>query len=291
MPTIASIRKDLRLFAKYHLKHPVEDHPAREAELGVVELPFDLDGYVRELEAFAGERFAVSREAEVAYRGRVHPMMTVRSSAPARATLLVIAGIHGNERAGLLAVPEILRRFDPGAGVRLVVIAPANPVGAAELSRYEARGYDINRDFKRFETEEARAIRRVYERERPDFVVSLHEGPQDATFMFASRHVTSAFAGAALEALGAAGTALATRDYFGLSLEPPGLSASTRVGRAVHRVWAAVPGMKATIQFSEDLAIPEIVLESSWREVDPETRIRPHVVVVDALLRALAERR
>lgn len=289
MPTIASIRKDLRLFAKYHLKHPVEAYPAREEELGLVELPFDLDAYVRELEGFDGDRFTVTREAELAYEGRRHPMVTLRSRAKAHATLLLIVGIHGNERAGLLALPNILERFDPELGVRLVVIAPANPVGASKLSRYNGRGYDINRDFKRFETEEARAIRAVYERERPDFVVSLHEGPQDATFMFANHHVPSAIARRALEALAAGGATLATRDYFGLPLNPPGLSASTRVGRIVNRVWAAVPGMMATIQYSADRSIPELVLESSWREREAAARIRPHVDLVDAILRALGK--
>lgn len=274
---------------KYHLKHPVETHPAREEALGLVELPFDLEAYVAKLEALGGERFAVRREAELAFDGRPHPMLTLRSRAPARATLLVIAGIHGNERASLLAVPEILERFEAGRGVRLVVISPANPVGASQLSRYNARGYDINRDFKRFETEEARVIRAVFERERPDFVVSLHEGPQDATFMFANEHVPSEVARRGLQAIAAGGATLAVRDYFGLPLDPPGLSASTRVSRVANRVWAAVPGMMATIQYSAERSIPELVLESSWRERDASTRIRPHVDLVDAVSRAISD--
>lgn len=287
MSRLQELRRDLRIFAKYHLRHPVEAYPAREEELGLVELPFDLDAYVAALEAFEGERFAVLREAELAYGGRLQPMLTVRSRAPARATLLVIAGIHGNERAGLLAVPEILRRFEPTRGVRLVVVAPANPIGAQRLSRYNARGYDINRDFKRFETEEARVLRAVYERERPDFVISLHEGPHDATFMFTNHHVPRSVVDRTLAALAAAGTRLATRDYFGLPLRPPGLSAWTRLTRAVHALWALAPGLMPTIQYSSARAIPEIVLESSWREADGAARIRPHVELVDAVSRAL----
>ncbi len=290
MRNLQDLRKDLRIFAKYHLRHPVEAYPAREEELGLVELPFDLDAYVAELAAFEGERFAVRREAELSYDGRLHPMITLRSRAPARATLLVIAGIHGNERASLLAVPEILQRFEPARGVRLVMIAPANPIGAQQLSRYNAHGYDINRDFKRFETEEARAIRAVYERERPDFVISLHEGPHDATFMFTNHYVPRTVVNRTLAALAAAGTKLATRDYFGLPLSPPGLSAWTRLTRAVHTLWAVAPGLMPTIQYSSVRAIPEIVLESSWREADGQTRIRPHVELVDAVSRALASR-
>ena len=52
--------------------------------------------------------------------------------------------------------------------------------------------------------------------ERPDFVISLHEGPQAATFVFANRHVTRALADRALDAMARGGTELATHDYFGL---------------------------------------------------------------------------
>lgn len=278
------LRDDLRIFAKYHLKHPVASHPAREEELGLVELPLDLERYVAELESFPG--FEATRAA-IPYEGAIHPMVTLRSRGPASRTLLVIAGIHGNERAGLLAVPRILERFDPTRGVRLVVIAPANPVGARALSRYNARGYDINRDFKRLETEEARVIAAVYERERPDFVISLHEGPHEATFMFTNHHVPRAIVDRALESLAAAEVKLATRDYFGLPLSPPGLSAWTRLSRVVHSLWAIAPGLMPTIQFSAVRAIPEIVLESSWRDPSEEARVRPHVEVVGAVLDAL----
>jgi hypothetical protein len=287
VPSLATLPKDLALLAKYHLKHPTERYPARETELGLVELGFDLDAYVAELSAFEGEVFGVREEARFAYEGRAHPMVSIRSRRDAPRTLLVIAGIHGNEHAGLLAVPRILERFDPSGGVRLVVLAPANPVGAAALSRFNADGYDINRDFARFETEEARVVRALYERERPDFVISLHEGPQDATFAFANRHVDRELVEGALTAVEAGGTTLATHDYFGLRLDPPGLSPSSAISRAVHAVWAATLGMMATIRYSEERGVPELVLESSWRDPDAEARVRPHVDLVTALLERL----
>src|SRR5690606_32698779 len=119
----------------------------------------------------------------------------------------------GNEHAGILAVPEILAHTVEPA-VRLVVLAPVNPVGAAEMSRYNGDGFDINRDFVRFETREARAVRRVVEEERPDFVISLHEGPQDRSFMFLNRHIDAALARRLARAIEAGGTALAEHDYF-----------------------------------------------------------------------------
>lgn len=282
MPSLATLPRDLATFAKYHLVRRTAKHPAREEDLGIVPLAFDLSRYVADVRRYDGDRFAVQSETEVTYDGRAHPILSVRSRAEAERTVLVLAGVHGNEHAGLLAIPRLLERWTD-EGVRLVVLTPVNPVGAAELSRYNAEGYDINRDFVRFYTPEARLVRAVFERERPDFVVSLHEGPQDATFMFANRFVSDALARELLAALAKGGTKLAEKDYFGLRLDPPGLSPSSAAARALTTVWSTVLGMKTTIAWSEDHGIPELVLESSWRLVDEDARVRAHVDLVMAV--------
>jgi hypothetical protein len=286
MPSIATLPQDLARFAKYHLVRRAVTYPARETELGIVPLAFDLDRYVDAVRAFDGETFEVRTEQSVSYRGRAHPILSVRSRRPADKTLLVLAGVHGNEHAGLLAIPPILERWRSDR-VRLVVVTPVNPVGAAELSRYDAEGYDVNRDFVRFATPEARVVRDIYARERPDFVISLHEGPHDATFMFANRFVGRALARTLLDALAAGGTVLAEKDYFGLRLHPPGLSASSPAGEALMWLWARTLGMKTTLSYSEDHGIPEITLESSWRLPDEAARVRAHVDLVAAVARAL----
>ncbi len=286
MPSLAKLRAGLALFAKYHLVRRSVTYPAREETLGLVPLSFDLDRYVGTIRAFDGDWFEVRTEATIPYRGHPHPILVVRSRNDAPKTLLVLAGVHGNEHAGLLAVPPLLERFD-SQRVRLVVVTPVNPVGAAELSRLDADGYDVNRDFVRFDTPEARVVRDLYDRERPDFVVSLHEGPQDATFMFANRFVEPSLARELLDALAAEGTKLAEKDYFGLRLDPPGLSPSSPTVRALNWLWARAVGMKATIGYSEDRGIPELVLESSWRLPNEDERVRAHVTLVTSVARAL----
>ena len=108
-------------------------------------LAFDLDRYVAQIRSFDGARFAVASEATMPYRDRAHPVLSVRSRAVASKTLLVLAGVHGDERAGILAVPPILEAWS-SERVRLVVITPVNPVGAAKHSRVNAAGQDINRE-------------------------------------------------------------------------------------------------------------------------------------------------
>ncbi len=287
MASLRSFASDLRHFAKYHLKRRVFDHPAREHELGLVELPFE-DAELADSLRRLSDRYDVDRVEGIEYGGRSHPIFVVTSRRKDnRRALLVLSAVHGNERAGLLAVPEILQRFDEES-VRLIVVAPVNPVGAAELSRYNGDGFDVNRDFVRFETREAQIVRDVFEREKPDFVVSLHEGPQDDTFMFLNRYVDLELAGRLADAIERGGSTLATKDYFGRTLHPPGVAPMSTAVWAVSWLWAATLRMKATGMWCDDRGVPEITLESSWRNPDRETRVRPHVDLVAAIAHELA---
>jgi hypothetical protein len=250
---------------------------------------FDLEAYLARLRAFDGARFAVAPEATVLHRGRAFPILSVRSTnvgtAPSK-TLLVLAGIHGDEPAGLLAVPSILDAWS-SEHVRLIVIAPVNPVGAARHSRVNGEGRDINRDFARFATAESRVVRRIFEEAHPDFVLSLHEGPQHGTFMFANQYVERPLATELCDAIAAGGTVLATRDYFGRRLRPPGLAVASATTQAVWKLWARAFGQKASIAYSQDRGVPEIVLESSSRTTDEAARVRPHIDLALAIAQRL----
>ncbi len=290
------------MFAKYHLVRRAVHYPAREVDLGVVPLGLDLAEYTRAILAYgAHERFSVTTLAEVRYEGRRHPILQVsearaggsRGSAPspARKRVLVLSGVHGNEHAGLLAIPPILDHVARSAGqeqARLCVVTPVNPVGAAHLSRYNGDGYDINRDFVRFHTVEARAVRRAIAAERPDFIVSLHEGPQDATFLFTNRHVPDALTARLLKAMVGQGTELATKDYFGRTLAPPGHAPMGRGSYALSWAWARALHMMPASFYADQLGIPEITIESSWRMPRREDRVGPHVALVCALLAELS---
>jgi predicted deacylase len=278
---------ELRAFVRLHLKERAYDYPARDEDLGVVPLGYEPDAFERTIRGF-GDRYDVVEETRVAYKDATRPILSVSSrNASAAKRLLVVSGIHGNEQAGIVSVPEILERYDDSLPA-LRVLTPVNPIGAAELSRFNGDGYDINRDFLKFRTEEAKVVRRAFDEFRPDFVASLHEGPQDAAFMFANACVDGALARRLLAALEACGTTLATKDYFGLPLRPPGLSASSPFQRGVLRAWEAGFKMQAVNAFAAARGIPEVTLETGWRSGDGATRIRAHVELVLALSRELA---
>lgn len=293
MPTLQELKK----FAQYHLVRRVHDHPAREEELGLVPLDYDEAAFAAELRAL-GDRFEVREVAHPEWQGRAHTIFSVstRGASQAAKRLLVLSGVHGNEHAGIVCVPEILARLEAeqatlrgvGGEVGVQILTPVNPVGAAALSRFNAEGYDVNRDFALFLTPEARAVREAFDGFRPDFVVSLHEGPQEAAFMFANEHVGAALATRLLAAMEREGTTLAERDYFGTTLRPRGLSPSSAASRAVMRLWAATLQMMPTSEYAARRGVPELTLESGWRCADRAVRVRPHVALVLALAHELS---
>jgi predicted deacylase len=279
---------EVKAFVNLHLKQRAFDYPAQDQELGVVPLGYEPEAFEQAIRAF-GDRYDVVEEGRVSYQGTARPILSVSTrDADAATRLLIVSGVHGNEQAGIVCVPEILERYDRTGSVALRVLTPVNAIGAAELSRFNADGYDINRDFIRFRTEEARLVRRTFEQFRPDFVLSLHEGPQDAAFIFANRPVDAGLARRLLAALEAGGTTLAEKDYFGLKLSPAGLSASTPVQRAILRLWEGTLKMRAVNEHAAHLGIPEITLESGWRSPDRAARVRAHVDLALALRDELA---
>lgn len=287
--TLASLRRDLRIFAKYHLVRQPHTYPApAEADMGVELLPYDPDAHVRALHAHAAH-FDIETLGSVAYRGREHPITWVRNRAPADAPrLLVLSGVHGNEHAGILAVPRLLERLVALGAPRVAVgiVTPVNPIGAAEGSRFNGQGFDINRDFRRFDTEEARLVRKVIADFRPNLIVSLHEGPQDASFVFVNRSTPAGLAERAIEAIAERGVTLAPTDYFGRTLPAPGYSPVSLLNHVVTRVWAATLGMMHTGMYADELGVGELTLESSWRGKE-EDRVRAHVELVCALVAEL----
>lgn len=251
-----------------------------------VRVAFDLKAHLGRVRSFDGLRFEVRTETTVRCDGCVYPILSVHSRAPAAKTLLVLAGVHGDEIAGLLAVPEILEAWI-SERVRLVVITPVNPTGAARGSRGNVDGQDINRDFVRFATPEARVVRDVFESVRPDFVISLHEGPQQGTFLFTNQRVDRALGVALCAELAVGGTVLAEKDYFGRQLRPAGLATASTLTGAVWKLWALAFRSQASIVYSQERGVPEIVLESSWRNPDMAARVRPHVDLVAAVARRM----
>jgi protein MpaA len=107
-------------------------------------------------------------------------------------TLLLLAGIHGDDAAGGPLLVHLARRLagapDETAGRRVVIVPELNPDGLARNQRVNARGVDLNRNFpaanygtggRRGDTPlsepESRAVQALIEQHAPARILSFHQ--------------------------------------------------------------------------------------------------------------------
>jgi len=137
---------------------------------------FDVDRYLRSVQLAGQEAGFI---VEHMYPKRVpYPILAMRRVCPnPKATLYLSAGMHGDEPAGSIALLRLLRNHPLPDELSYWIFPLLNPVGMALNQRENAAGLDINRDYKRFQTAEAKAHRKWLERhvERFDLAVLLHE--------------------------------------------------------------------------------------------------------------------
>ncbi|MDG1945165.1 MAG: DUF2817 domain-containing protein [Halioglobus sp.] len=199
--------------------------PVKEQEYELVVRDIPMDGYYAEVRASAPTA-PLEVLAEIDVDGTQHPIHLIGPVGPGDGPrILVVAGVHGNEIAGTLAVPQILERHagPDGAAVDLYLVTPANPVGIVYQSRFNAEGCDVNRDFGPFRTPEARAIAAAISQIEPDVIVSLHEGPGDGIFVIATRSAPPGSAEAMIAVVDEVGLDISTVDLLGLSMDADGV--------------------------------------------------------------------
>ncbi len=98
------------------------------------------------------------------------------TTAPAAFHAYLSAGIHGDEPAGPLAALRLLRDDSWPARAELCLLPCLNPTGFPLNRRENARGKDLNRDYRHLETAEIRAQVQWLQRQPPfDVTFCLHE--------------------------------------------------------------------------------------------------------------------
>ena len=135
-------------------------------------------------------RFETACDAEGLARSRIEvgpnrPGLAVVDIAGAHTKrLLLTAGIHGDEPAGVEAVLRFLENegWERFPAVALTVLPCLNPEGYTGGTRENADGVDINRSFHGEGTPESRAIKRFLEGARFDCFYDLHEDVDQTGF-------------------------------------------------------------------------------------------------------------
>lgn len=120
------------------------------------------------------------------------PITVVRRTAEgATRRVLVIGSIHGDERAGMRVVRELVRRAELPPDLDLWLARTVNPDGTAADQRTNARGVDLNRNFPYrwgpsprgatwsgqapMSEPESLVLRRLVRRIDPHLVVTFHQ--------------------------------------------------------------------------------------------------------------------
>ena len=122
------------------------------------------------------------------YEGRPIHAVHVAGEGP---RILVVGCIHGDECEGI-EVTKLLERSQPSFDLWLV--HQLNPDGYARLSRTNAHGVDLNRDFIAATQRETRIARKLILRLRPDVTIWFHQPQATVRAWGPSRPIARRFA-------------------------------------------------------------------------------------------------
>ncbi len=275
----------LNLFYKYYLTSRPERHPVKQADFPMYVEDFDFEKYRKDIFAFQ-DHFSVEVAQTIEYKNEAFEAFRIETkNNPAKKRLLVLATVHGNEFASALVVPKFLKDISENPDFykewQIRIIAPVNPVGLKYQSRYNKDGYDINRDFKHFRTEEARLQRDEIEAFKPEIVVTLHEHPHKGFMCFCTDKVPKYLQEKMLDELRKKGIPLAGKPYF--VKIPESKDGITKIGVFI-KTFMFVFGLHSLGRYTRKKNIADITTESCWNETDLEKRILPHIVVLRSVV-------
>lgn len=276
----------LKLFTKYFLNQQPAAGPVKQTDFADMYVePVDFEVYKKEVRSLC-ENTQILKT--ITYNGKPYEVLQLDINPQARKRLLIFAGVHGNEFAAALAVIDLLKDIKQYPGnyrnCHLRIIAPLNPVGLVYQSRYNEIGRDINRDFKDFVTVGGKLQKQAIEEFNPDFLITLHEGPQDGFFVVAENDTPKSLQSKLVQALEKEDVQLAKKSFlrFGIS---KGYWHKARFFYAIQKLL----GIYTLGRFSHERKLPQLTTESPWASKDVAVRRKGHVVTVRTVAESLSQ--
>ena len=235
-------------------------------------------------------RLAAQTFAEVTYGEASFPLWAFEWGEAASPSVVVQAGVHGDEPAGVEAALRLLEMLADGdvllPSQRLLIIPCANPSGFADQTRANRAGQDINRQFHADMTQESAAIRRLLFPHSAAALVELHTDAHTSGFyLFELRQEGQVSLGLTiLDTLAKRGYPIEDRPFFGGYRGTHGLFAPTSEGLAEFQ--RRVPGL-SLVEWALAQGVPRTyTLEAPYLEPF-ERRAAMHVTALFALFAAL----
>src|SRR5687768_16306171 len=143
---------------------------------------FTHEAYWRAIEPSISSGAFQSEEIGRSFQGR--PIRSVTFGTGSTKVLLW-SQMHGDEATATMALADVFRFLAEASGdplrerlrerLTIVFVPMLNPDGAELFQRENAAGVDINRDARQLATPEARTLKSLRDRIRPDFGFNLHD--------------------------------------------------------------------------------------------------------------------
>jgi len=227
---VISNLSQLRLVNRYYLNPCYYDEPVKQQDFPQVFLDVDIKKYYSDIGAYASPLIKIDTLDYISYKGAQYPILEVNiGSQSAQKRLLILAGVHGNESGGTLAIIKFLEDIlaDPSKYEEwdVKIITPLNPAGTITMSRYNEHGCDLNRKVESSTQKGIVVQRDIIASFEPEIVVTLHEAPCEGFLIHPGKHLSSELVEKLLNDVTAKGIVLSTEDYLGRELPTPGVSA------------------------------------------------------------------
>ncbi|OGZ20218.1 MAG: hypothetical protein A2626_00365 [Candidatus Nealsonbacteria bacterium RIFCSPHIGHO2_01_FULL_38_55] len=279
------MKKLFKLFYKYYLSPRPEVSPVKQDDFEMYVENFNFEKYRKNIFAFQN-KFSVEAVKTIEYKNEVFEIFKIETrNKQAKKKLLVFAAVHGNEFATALVIPIFLADISSNPDFyrewQIRIISPINPVGLKCQSRYNKDGYDINRDFKKFETEDSKLQCNEIDVFKPDMLISLHEHPFKGFMFLCNDKVSRLLQKKILNKLKEKNILLCRTPFI---VKIPGTKAGVmRIG-VLLKVFRFIFGIYTLERYASKKNIENITSESYWNERDIEKRIFPHMLVLRSVV-------
>jgi len=278
----------IKLANKYYLSPCYYDSPVKQSDFPQIFFEINLPDYYQQIKTLSTAHFQLDTVETVEYKNEAYPVLEIskknKSDKQAQKKLLVLAGVHGNESAGTLAILELLKNYNNNPpkykGWDLKIVAPVNPAGTIEMSRYNECGCDLNRRVKSSSQKGIVMQRKIIDSFNPDVIVTMHEAPSENFLIHSNKHLKDPLLFQLLEDTQEKGIVLSTEDYFGRELKVAG---NSKINGGL-KFLKNIARVQALGDYASKRGMIEITTESGWNSQDTFQRVNSHVFVISSLV-------
>ena len=197
---------------------------------------------------------------------------------------MIVAGVHGNESGGTLAILELLKEYNANPlrfmDWNIKIITPVNPVGTAQMSRYNECGCDLNRKINSSKQKGIVVQRNAVDTFEPNVILGMHEAPSLGFLIHSNKYLNDELLIKMLQQTKNKGIQLATKDYLDRDLPIAGSSKITGGLKFLNTLLQ----VQALGDYASAKEIIEITTESGWNSKDKFQRINSHVYLILSLV-------